>query len=329
MARGLCGISAAATPACRRERSPFQRCRHEGGAACRRGGHRPGLKLRRPSNFSCSWFGRGAPFFLWLPRSVRGTCRFSWPEPRSGWPRPGGRDPAGYEPAAARGHSGGGTRAQWKGAGGARCRLHMGTRWPIGRPAARWWPPGAREEEAARRGGGARRCREGAGGGASSAPAAAAAWRGAMALRHGPGARRLFFRQRRRCPATATHAASARTVRVRVMGAELRWLAFPFSSPRRRCRFGAAVVVGPGWPVLGASWTPSAGVHSWRRGGGVVLWAVPSHLSGRGVAEAAGSELLPQGRERATGMVVRQAKAFTGTLADSDGGRALGASFPC
>uniref|UniRef100_K3ZFF9 Uncharacterized protein n=1 Tax=Setaria italica TaxID=4555 RepID=K3ZFF9_SETIT len=33
MARGLCGISAAATPACRRERSPFQRCRHgvEGG----------------------------------------------------------------------------------------------------------------------------------------------------------------------------------------------------------------------------------------------------------------------------------------------------------
>ncbi|RCV19484.1 hypothetical protein SETIT_3G388600v2 [Setaria italica] len=191
MARGLCGISAAATPACRRERSPFQRCRHGGAAACRRGGHRPGLKLRRPSNFSCSWFGRGAPFFLWLPRSVRGTCRFSWSEPRSGWPRPGGRDPAGYEPAVARGHSGGGTRAQWKGASGARCRLHMGTRWPIGRPAVRWWPHGAREEEAARRGSGARR----------------------------PG-ERLLFRQRRRCPATATRAASARTVCLWVMGAE-------------------------------------------------------------------------------------------------------------
>jgi hypothetical protein len=50
---------------------------------------------------------------------------------------------------------------------------------------------------------------------------------------------------------------------VRVVGMEVRRLAFSVSSPRRQCRFGVALAVGPN----GLCWVRSAGVHLWCHGG--------------------------------------------------------------
>ena len=75
---------------------------------------------------------------------------------------------------------------------------------------------------------------------------------------------------------------------------------------------------GAGWLVLGA---PSTG-HAC--GALVALRAVPGLLFGKGIAEAAGSELLSHDHERAAGMGFSRAKAFTDT---SVGGGILGASF--
>ena len=102
------------------------------------------------------------------------------------------------------------------------------------------------------------------------------------------------------------------TCRVRAMGAEVCWVMSPFSPPRRHCRNGATMVVGL---------TPHA------CGAMVVLQVVLGLLFGRGIAEAAGSELLLHGRERAAGMWFNRAKAFTDTPVGGDGGGVLEALF--
>jgi hypothetical protein len=96
------------------------------------------------------------------------------------------------------------------------------------------------------------------------------------------------------------------------------WAAFVFSPPRRRCRNGTPWWWA-GWLVLGA---PSTGYAC---GAMVALRVVPGLLFSRGVAKAAGSELLSHGRECAAGLGFSQAKAFTNTSVGGDGG---GVIFP-
>ena len=102
------------------------------------------------------------------------------------------------------------------------------------------------------------------------------------------------------------------TCRVRAMGAEVCWVMSPFCPPRRHCRNGATMVVGLTGHACGAM---------------VVLQVVLGLHFGRGIAEAAGSELLLHGRERAAGMRFNRAKAFTDTPVGGDGGGVLEALF--
>jgi hypothetical protein len=127
-------------------------------------------------------------------------------------------------------------------------------------------------------------------------------------------------RLRRLPPWARWPGATPATCCVRAMGAEVCQAAFPFSSSTALqdwCHHGG----GAGWLVLG---TPST---RYACGAMVALRVVPSLLFGRCIAEAAGSEQLPHGRERAAGMRFSRAKAFTDTSVSGDGGVIIGASF--
>jgi hypothetical protein len=105
-----------------------------------------------------------------------------------------------------------------------------------------------------------------------------------------------------------------------MVGMEVRQTAFSISSPRRCCRFGAALW----WDRMVCA---GFAVQVYTCGVVVAVQDVPSHLSCRGVAEAAGSMPLLFVCECATNMVLIRVKALTGTLVSGSGGGAPVASL--